>query len=139
MGNRASRLVHSLLLGRQDARRPHSQDGCATMSQPRNATLSTPKAFASHYRLNAINFRSLRRCVKPSPAIASAPPIHVLGSGTGAAPVTVRIMSLPITDRENGTVVARHGASLRELACGTTVMVKDNERLPHGQRGTDVN
>ena len=42
----------------------------------------------------AINFRSLRRCVKASPAIASAPPIHVLGSGTGAA-TTVSTMSLP--------------------------------------------
>ena len=64
-------------------------------SQPHGATLSTPKAFASHYRLNAINFRSLRRCVKASPAIASAPPIHVLGSGTGAAWITVSTMSLP--------------------------------------------
>jgi hypothetical protein len=27
-GNRASRLV-KLIVGRQDARRPHSQDGCA--------------------------------------------------------------------------------------------------------------
>ena len=63
-------------------------------SQPHNAALSTPKAFASHYRLNAINFRSLRRCVKASPAIASAPPIHVLGSGTAAA-ITVSTMSLP--------------------------------------------
>jgi len=64
-------------------------------TQPRSAALSTPKAFASHYRLNVINFRSLRRCVKASPAIASAPPIHVLGSGTGAA-VTVSTMSLPV-------------------------------------------
>jgi len=28
-GNRASRLVNWQLFGRQDARRPHSQDGCA--------------------------------------------------------------------------------------------------------------
>ena len=64
-------------------------------SRPHSAALSAPKAFASHYRLNAINFRSLRRCVKASPAIPSAPPIHVLGSGTGAAAVNVRTMSLP--------------------------------------------
>ena len=55
--------------------------------------VSTPKAFASHYRLNAINFRSLRRWVKASPAIAKAPPTHVLGSGTGAW-ITVSTMSL---------------------------------------------
>ncbi len=64
-------------------------------SQPHSAALSTPKAFASHHRLNAINFRSLRRCVKASPAIASAPPIHVPGSGTGAAWITVSTISLP--------------------------------------------
>ena len=63
-------------------------------SQPRSVALSASKAFASHYRLNAINFHSLRRCVKARPAIASAPPIHVLGSGTGAA-TTVSTMSLP--------------------------------------------
>jgi len=32
-GNRASRLV-KLIVGRQDARRPHSQDGCATSCYP---------------------------------------------------------------------------------------------------------
>ena len=42
----------------------------------------------------AINLRSLRRCMKASPAIASAPPMYVLGSG--AAAVTVSTTSLPL-------------------------------------------
>ena len=62
-----------------------------------------------------IVFRSLRRCVKASPAIASAPPIHVLGSGTGACDHRehdVVAIASGVTDRENGTVAARHGAPL---------------------------
>ena len=63
----------------------------------------------------AINFRSLRRCVKAIPAIPSAPPIHVTRFGDRAhhrehdvvAPITC-----DVTDRENGTVAANHGTPL---------------------------
>jgi hypothetical protein len=58
-------------------------------SFPSLSSLQEPTA-----QRRAINFRSLRRCVNASPAIASAPPIHVLGSGTKLT--TVRIMLSPV-------------------------------------------
>jgi hypothetical protein len=110
---------------RQDARRPHSlatgrvrptggQDGCATMPalrQRRKTNERTRKFWESWRRASfpllssvqdptgqrrAISLRSLRRCENASPAIASAPPIHVLGSGTADAWTTVSSMSLPV-------------------------------------------
>ena len=86
--------IHLRLRLARDTRATTAVEAAVPAAMSKIAALSTPKAFASHYRLNAINFRSLRRCVKASPAIASTPPIHVLGSGTGAAWITVSTMSL---------------------------------------------
>ena len=77
--------------------------------------------------------------MKTSPAVASAPPIHVLGSGTGAADQRKDNVVTRISDCENVPVVGRHGASLREHAFETIVMVRDSKLITHSQRGTDVN
>ena len=91
--------------------KPRGQASLPLLSSASRATRVTS-------RLNAINFRSLRRCVKASPAIASAPPIHVLGSGTGAAEHRehdVVVIASGVIDRENGTVAAHHAIPLRKF------------------------
>ena len=93
-----------------------SREGATRLlGNPEKSVVSLSSAQEPTAQRRAINFRSLRRCVKASPAIASAPPIHVLGSGTAACDHRehdVVAIASGVTDRENGTVAAHHGTPL---------------------------